>query len=97
MPFTAATAAPPATHGQPHGTGGRSVADIVEHLMDEFGHRLELHVIARVVLGCRADLDCSPAAALPELIERLARQRLLDTAPHRTSALAEPLSPVGAT
>ena len=59
---------------------GDTVADIIEQLMAEFEDRLEPDVTSRVVLGCRADLDCSPSAALPELIERLARQRLLDTA-----------------
>ena len=55
-------------------------ADVIEQLMSEFEDRLELSTISDVVLGCRADLDCSPVAALPELIERLARQRLLDRA-----------------
>ena len=57
-----------------------TVADVSVQLMAEFEHRVELEEISQVVLGCRADLDCSPAAALPELIARLARQRLLDLA-----------------
>lgn len=59
---------------------GDTLADVIEQLMTEFEDRLELSTISDVVLGCRADLDCSPVAALPELIERLARQRLLDRA-----------------
>lgn len=59
-------------------TAGDTVADVIERLMAEFEDRLELDVISRVVLGCRADLNCSPAAALPELMERLARQRLAE-------------------
>lgn len=62
---------------------GDSVVDIVEYPMAEFEDRLELDVILKVVLGCRVDLDCSPVAALPELIERLARQCLLDAARSR--------------
>jgi hypothetical protein len=57
-----------------------TVADITERLMAEFEDRLTLDVICQVVQGCRADLSCSPPAALPELIDRLARQRLLDAA-----------------
>jgi len=53
-----------------------TVVDVVERLMAEFEDRLDLHDIAAVVLGCRDDLDCSPPGALPELIERLAHQRL---------------------
>jgi hypothetical protein len=34
--------------------------------------------IDQVVQQCRADLAGTPAAALPELLERLARQRLTD-------------------
>lgn len=63
------------------------VADVTERLMAEFEDRLELSLIARVVLGCRRDLACSPAAALPELIERLARQRLLDPVAARRSVV----------
>jgi len=58
-----------------------TVVDVVERLMAEFEDRLDLHDIATVVLGCRDDLDCSPPGALPELIERLAHQRLLTAPP----------------
>lgn len=34
--------------------------------------------IGRIVLECHRDLRGVPAGALPELVERLARQRLLD-------------------
>lgn len=54
------------------------VADVVERLMAEFQGRLGLARVAQTVLGCRRDLTGTPTAALPELIERLARQRLLD-------------------
>lgn len=62
---------------RPPAPDGASVADVVERLMAEFEGRFGLADITRVVLRCRADLDCSPQAALPELVERLAHQRLL--------------------
>lgn len=71
-----------------------TVVDVVERLMGEFEDRLNLRQISRVVLGCRADLAGCPPGALPELVERLAHQRLLDAVPrtgalsHRTGALA---------
>jgi hypothetical protein len=64
----------------PSATLQDSLADVSERLMAEFEDRLALDVISRVVQGCRADLDCSSPAALPELVDRLARQRLLDAA-----------------
>lgn len=54
------------------------VVDVTERLMAEFESRLDLAVITKVVGGCRRDLDASPVGALPELVERLARQRLLE-------------------
>ena len=54
------------------------VADVVERLMPEFDGRLGLECVSQAVLACRRDLAGSPAGALPELLERLARQRLLD-------------------
>ncbi len=72
---------------------GSTVADVIEQLMAEFEDRFELPVISRTVLGCRADLDCSPATALPELIERLARQRLLDGGPGPVVAQSLPEVP----
>ena len=52
-------------------------ADVCERLMAEFGSDLQLSVITRVALQAKRDLSCSPTGALPELVERLARQRLL--------------------
>jgi len=53
-------------------------ADTVERLFSEFESRQPLVVIAAVTRRCRAELEgCGlPAAALPELVERLARHRL---------------------
>ncbi len=53
------------------------VVDVAERLMAEFEDRLGLDVISKVVNSCRRDLNCAPAGALPELVDRLARQRLL--------------------
>lgn len=55
-----------------------TLADITERLMAEFEARHSLIDIVAVVAGCRRDLQGSPASAQPELVERLARQRLLD-------------------
>ena len=54
------------------------VVDVTERLMAEFEDRLGLEVISRVVNGSRRDLSGTPAGALPELVERLSRQRLQD-------------------
>jgi len=47
-------------------------------MFGEFERVHPLPVIAAVVRQCRDDLKGSPAGALPELLERLARQRLAD-------------------
>lgn len=56
-----------------------SVPDIAERLMIEFGGAVDLSVISQIVLRCCRDLRGIPAATAPELVERLARQDLLDT------------------
>ena len=56
-----------------------SLADITERLMVEFGEWVSVSTISAIVLECRHDLQGSPVLALPELVERLARQRLLQT------------------
>jgi len=54
-------------------------ADTVERLFLDFEHDRPLGSILDVVRQCRAELNGSglPASALPEMVERLARQRLL--------------------
>jgi hypothetical protein len=54
------------------------VIDVTERLMAEFEDRLGLQVITAVVNACRRDLQGTPSGPMPELLERLARQRLLD-------------------
>ncbi|MFJ9370869.1 hypothetical protein ACIRRA_41555 [Nocardia sp. NPDC101769] len=48
----------------------------VERLWIEFGCRTSRHRVESVLRGCLADLAGSPVGAMPELGERLARQRL---------------------
>jgi len=55
-----------------------SCCDVTERLFAEFERAHPLPVITEVVRQCRQDLHGAPTAALPELLERLARQRLSD-------------------
>lgn len=45
-------------------------------LLAEFRQQVDETEVERVVERCRRDLAGSPAGALPELVERSARQRL---------------------
>jgi hypothetical protein len=63
----------PASSGAWHES---SYADIVERLFREFEAELDLLRIESVISQCRHELCDSPPAAQPELIERLARERL---------------------
>ncbi len=70
----------------------RWMVDAVRRLLREFGGALDQADIAQVVSWSRADLDGPHPAAMPELVERLARQRLLQ----RVAADAVPgRAPVG--
>lgn len=53
-----------------------SFADMIERLFQQFESRLSLTVIVSVVRDAREQLRGSPLAALPELTERLAIERL---------------------
>ncbi len=55
----------------------RWIHDAVRRLDREFGGALHQADIAQVVSWSRADLQGPHPAAMPELVERLARQRLL--------------------
>jgi len=66
---------------------GDSYCDVTERLFGEFERVHRLPVIALVVGQCRVDLEGSPRGAVPELLERLARQRLMDLAPSRPSQM----------
>lgn len=52
------------------------VADITERLMAEFGAVVPLSEISAAVMRALRDLAGVPVGALPELVERLARQVL---------------------
>jgi hypothetical protein len=54
-----------------------SVDLAVHRLAEEFDDRAEEQTVVEVVRTCRRDLSGVPATALPELVERLARHRLL--------------------
>ena len=53
------------------------VSEAVQRLEREFRGSIHRGVIAGVVRRSRHELDSPSAGALPELVERLARQRLL--------------------
>lgn len=52
--------------------------EVAVRVYAEFADRATLADVLSVVTGCRDDLDTPSAAALPEMVERLARQRLTD-------------------
>jgi hypothetical protein len=57
-----------------------TVTAAVARLSAEFAPAVQPAVISRVVARSRVDLSGAPGPALPELVERLARQRLLQSA-----------------
>ena len=59
----------------------RWLVDAVRRLDREFGGTLGRADIAQVVSWSHADLQTPHPAAMPELVERLARQRLLQRLP----------------
>jgi hypothetical protein len=59
-----------------------SFADMIERLFYQFEARLPLTTIVAVVRDARQQLRGSPMAALPELTERLAIERLTTLAEH---------------
>lgn len=56
----------------------RNVHDavLVERLLGDYGRTLSLTTIAATVNRCRLELTDPRAGAMPELLERLARQRI---------------------
>lgn len=50
--------------------------DTIGRLNGEFGARIPTALIYEIVTKCDSDLDSTPATARPEMLERLARQRL---------------------
>lgn len=62
-----------------------SLADVVERLLVEFEPQLPLPAIYAIVRRCRRELDTQPNPARPELVERLARERLGELASGTTA------------
>jgi hypothetical protein len=63
------------------------LVEVVVRVYDDYAQHLPLAEVIAVVARSRRDLDAVPSAeALPELVERLARQRLAD----RIARRAEP-------
>ncbi|HEU5267667.1 MAG TPA: hypothetical protein VFU35_13250 [Jatrophihabitans sp.] len=54
------------------------MVEVAVRVYADFAERATLAEVLAVVGRCRSDLDTPSAAALPELVERLARQRLAD-------------------
>ena len=63
-----------------------AVESAISRLTAEFAGRVRPGTVRRIVRGCRGELAGTPAGALPELLERLARQRLLQAVPPRQAA-----------
>jgi hypothetical protein len=57
-----------------------AAAAAISRLTPEFRERPGPRTVERIVLQAHHDLDDLHPLALPELLERLARQRLLETA-----------------
>jgi hypothetical protein len=54
------------------------LAAVAERLMREFEGRVSLDTVSQTVLDCTRDVTAVAVEALPELVERCARQRLTD-------------------
>ncbi|MFC4944906.1 three-helix bundle dimerization domain-containing protein [Pseudonocardia sp. GCM10023141] len=57
-----------------------AVTSAIARLTTEFAGRFRHALITRTVVGARGELAGSPVPALPELVERLARERLRQAA-----------------
>ena len=67
------------------------LVEVTVRVYGDFADRVTMAEVLAVIARARNDLDTASAAALPELVERLARQRLADrlVAPGNGSAPAE--------
>jgi hypothetical protein len=80
------------TDGDAAGVADACVTDVTERLVAEFDD-VDVSTVSRTVLGCGPDLRGAPIGALPELIERLARQRLLEAAAETACAASRSPAP----
>jgi hypothetical protein len=63
------------------GVGGRrpdALASVTRRLYDDYHEQATLGEVVSTVSRCRSELDIVVDASLPEMVERLARQRLTD-------------------
>ena len=81
----AATPVPAAEDDYPHDRVEAGVVVMADPLVEvvarvhaDFADRATLAEVLAIVGRCRNDLDPPSGAALPEMVERLARQRLAD-------------------
>lgn len=99
-----AAVVPPATDASrraralplPRSAGGRAgglrcfdSAAVAERLLAEFAGRVDAATVRATVADCAADISAVPAPALPELVERSARQRLSVCAARRVATVTE--------
>ena len=55
-----------------------ALVEVAVRVYADFAEHATLAEVLAVVGRCRSDLDTPSTAALPEMVERLARQRLAD-------------------
>jgi hypothetical protein len=60
-----------------------SMGQITERLYHDFHPHVTLHEIIALVHHCRDEVGNAPAEQVPELVERLARQRLSESPQER--------------
>jgi hypothetical protein len=63
------------------------LAHMIERLSADFASQLPLPVVLATIRHCRRELDFVAGLALPELVERLARQRLHDLVTTRSTGI----------
>jgi hypothetical protein len=81
------------TQADQAGAAREVLADVHERLVSEFAEMLEAGDVLACVTKAHHELDVVPAAALPELLERLARVRLrgrVERAAQRAAGATEP-------
>jgi hypothetical protein len=64
------------------------LGEVTDRPVAEFAPVIDRDAVAALVRQCLRVLDTEPEAALPEFVERLARQRLRDTPVYATTAMA---------
>jgi hypothetical protein len=62
------------------------LVEVAVRVYADFAQHATLAEVLAVIERCRTDLDMPSAAALPEMVERLARQRLADHVAPRATA-----------